>query len=64
MLRRLIGHLLSCKNASRLISRMQDEELSALRRWMLRMHLRACDGCTHFKAQLAFVREAMQRYRS
>lgn len=64
MLRRLIGHLLSCKHASRLISRMQDEELSAIRRWMLRMHLRACDGCTRFKAQLAFVREAMQRYHS
>lgn len=64
MLRRLIGHMLSCKDASRLISRMQDEELSTLRRWMLRMHLRACDGCTRFKAQLAFVREAMQRYRS
>ena len=64
MLRRLIGHMLSCKDASRLISRMQDEELSALRRWMLQMHLRACDGCTRFKAQLAFVREAMQRYRS
>jgi len=64
MLRRLIGHLLSCKDASRVISRMQDEDLSALRRWMLRMHLRACDGCTRFKAQLAFVREAMQRYRS
>jgi hypothetical protein len=64
MLRRLIGHLLSCKDASRLISRMQDEELSAIRRWMLGMHLRACDGCTRFKVQLAFVREAMQRYRS
>lgn len=64
MLRRLIGHMLSCKDASRLISRMQDEELSTLRRWMLRMHLRACDGCTRFRAQLAFVREAMQRYRS
>ena len=56
--------MLSCKRASRLISRMQDEEISPLRRWMLRMHLRACDGCTRFKAQLTFLREAMQRYRA
>ena len=64
MLPRWIGHVLSCKNASRLISRMQDEELPAPRRWMLRMHLRACDGCTRFKSHLTFLREAMQRYRS
>ncbi|MEP7061129.1 MAG: zf-HC2 domain-containing protein [Betaproteobacteria bacterium] len=56
--------MLSCKDASRLISRMQDQELTAFRRWMLSMHLRACDGCTRFKAQVAFLREAMQRYRS
>jgi putative zinc finger protein len=64
MLPRWIGHILSCKEASRLISRLQDEELPAYRRWMLRMHLRACDGCTRFKAHVAFLREAMQRYRS
>ncbi|MEO8848814.1 MAG: zf-HC2 domain-containing protein [Casimicrobiaceae bacterium] len=60
----LVGHMLSCKQASRLISRMQDSDVPPLRRWMLRMHLRACDGCTRFKAQLAFLRAAMQRYRS
>ena len=59
-----MGHMLSCKEASRLISRAQDEELAPLRRFMLKMHLRACDGCTRFKAQLAFLREAMQRYRA
>jgi hypothetical protein len=56
--------MLSCKEASRLVSRMQDEDLPPLRRFMLKMHLRACDGCTRFKAQLAFLREAMQRYRA
>jgi hypothetical protein len=61
---RWIGHVLSCKDASRLISRMQDEELAAPRRWMLRMHLRACDGCTRFNAHITLLREAMQRYRS
>jgi hypothetical protein len=43
---------------------MQDEELPAIRRWMLRMHLHACDGCTRFNAQVKFLREAMRRYRS
>jgi Putative zinc-finger len=64
MLLRQIGHMLSCKEASRLISRMEDSELPPLQRWLLRMHLAACDGCTRFKAQVAFLREAMQRYRT
>ncbi|MEO6749561.1 MAG: hypothetical protein ABI294_08230 [Casimicrobiaceae bacterium] len=59
-----MGHMLSCKRASRLISQMQDATIPAWKRWLLRLHLRACDGCTRFKAQLAFLREAMQRYRS
>ncbi|HXU53445.1 MAG TPA: zf-HC2 domain-containing protein [Casimicrobiaceae bacterium] len=59
-----LGHMLSCREASRLLSRMQDEELPPLRRFMLKMHLTACDGCTRFKAQLEFLREAMQRYRA
>jgi anti-sigma factor RsiW len=56
--------MLSCKEASRLVSRMQDGELPPLRRLMLNMHLAACAGCTRFKAQLAFLRAAMQRYRA
>jgi hypothetical protein len=43
---------------------MQDEKLPAHERWMLRMHLRACDGCTRFKTQVAFLRSVMQQYRS
>jgi hypothetical protein len=64
MLSHMIGHMLSCKDASRLISRMQDETLSPFKRWMLRLHLSACDGCTRFKAQLAILGDAMRRYRS
>jgi putative zinc finger protein len=64
MLLRWIGHLLSCKDASRLISQGEDRALSGFERWMLRMHLRACDACTRFAAQLRFLRAALQRYRS
>lgn len=59
-----IGHMLSCKHASRLLSRAQDTELVAPLRWLLRLHLAACDGCTRFKSQLQVLREAMQRYRT
>jgi hypothetical protein len=55
--------MLSCKHASRLISRAQDEALPAWSRGLLRLHLAACDGCTRFKAQVLVLRHAMQRYR-
>ncbi len=61
---RWIGHMLSCKHASRFISQMQDADIPPLKRWLLKLHLRACDGCTRFKAQVTFLRAAMQRYRS
>jgi hypothetical protein len=64
MLLSRIGHLLSCKRASRLISLEQDAGLSALKGWLLRLHLAACDGCTRFNTQMQVLREAMRRYRS
>ncbi len=59
-----VGHVISCKEASRLISRAQDDPLPPLRHLLLRLHLAACDKCTRFKAQLEILREAMLRYRS
>jgi hypothetical protein len=64
MLLSRIGHMLSCKQASRLISREQDAGLPALKGWLLRLHLAACDGCTRFNTQMRVLREAMRRYRS
>ena len=64
MLRHLFGHLLMCKEATRLISRSQDAELTGLQRWRLRMHLRICDLCTRFDAQMRVLREAARRYRA
>ena len=64
MLRRALGHLLMCKEATRLISRSQDAELSRFQAWRLRLHLAACDLCTRFDAQMRLLREAARRYRT
>jgi hypothetical protein len=63
MIRRALGHLLSCKDASRLLSRTQEAPLNSWQRFWLSMHLAACDACTKFEAQMRFVRRAMRRYR-
>ena len=55
---------MACKEATRLLSRLQDERLSLAERCKLRLHLLACEACTRFEHQLELVREAMRRYRS
>ena len=59
-----LGHLLSCKEATRVVSQAQERTLSAFERWKLRMHLAVCDKCTRFERQIRFMREALRRYRS
>ena len=58
-----MGPLIPCKDASRLISQMQDQRLSRRKRWLVWLHLLFCDACRHFERQLAVLREAMLRYR-
>jgi hypothetical protein len=59
-----MGPLISCKEASRLLSQMQDGDLP-LRRWLrIRLHLLWCDACKRFEEQLRFMHRAMERYRS
>ncbi|HYT98325.1 MAG TPA: zf-HC2 domain-containing protein [Casimicrobiaceae bacterium] len=60
----ILGHLLSCKDATRVVSQGQDRPLSAFERWKLRMHLAVCEKCTRFERQLRFMREALRKYRS
>jgi hypothetical protein len=59
----LIGHLVSCKNASRLISQRRERELTATERWKLKWHLAVCAMCLAFEKQLRILAEAMRRYR-
>jgi hypothetical protein len=61
--KQLIGHLVSCKNASRLISQMRERELTAVERWKLKWHLAVCTMCMAFEKQMRILGEAMRRYR-
>ena len=44
-----IRHILSCKDATRLLSQAQERPLSSFRRWRLKLHLMTCDACTRFE---------------
>ena len=53
--------ILSCKEASRLVSEGLDRRLPFGARVALRVHLAICDGCTNFKRQMDFLRKAVAR---
>ena len=55
--------MLSCRDASQLLSQAQERRLNWHERLLLRLHLVLCDGCRNFRSQLAIMREAMRRYR-
>jgi len=57
-----LGWLISCKEASRLLSQMQDGRLPLRRQLGVRLHLLFCDACTRFAAQLNLLRALMRRY--
>ena len=57
-----MGRLISCKDASRLISQMQDGDLPFGQRLRVRVHLLFCDACTQFERQVRYLREVMRRY--
>jgi hypothetical protein len=58
-----VGLLISCKDASRLISQLQDADLPLRQRVRVRVHLLFCDACTRFERHLEILHAAMQRYR-
>ena len=53
----------TCKEVSELLSQSQERALGPAERLSVRLHLLVCRGCSNFRAQLAFMREAMRRYR-
>jgi len=56
--------MLSCKEASRLISQSLDRQLTMRERLSLRFHLLLCDMCTTFRRQLGLIRVAVRRYKT
>jgi len=53
--------MLSCKEATQLVSQGLDRRLGFAERVALRLHLLICNGCTEFRKQTAFLRQAMKR---
>ena len=53
---------LTCKEASWLVSRGQDEPLNFGQRTALRLHLLICSACSRAKAQFAFLGRAAGGY--
>jgi len=62
--RHAIGHLLSCKDVSRLLSQAEERPIAGWQRVRVQWHLAVCSMCRSFERQLALMREAMRRYRS
>ncbi len=54
--------MLSCKEVTHLLSEGQDRKLTISEKVHLEMHLAMCRGCTNFKSQMSFLREACKRY--
>jgi hypothetical protein len=64
MIRKAMGHLISCKEVSRLVSLQEDLQLPPWQRWRLRLHLSICVACARFESQIRFLRTAMRSYRA
>jgi hypothetical protein len=58
-----LTHLVTCREASRLLSQRLDRPLPFGERVKLRLHLLACDACAGLDRQFALLRAAMRRYR-
>lgn len=53
--------MLTCKDASHLVSHGQDRALSFRERWGLRFHLWMCGNCRRFERQIALMRRLLRQ---
>lgn len=54
--------MISCKEASELISQSLDRRLSFAERVRIRIHLLVCQACTQYGKQLSFLHIAASRF--
>jgi hypothetical protein len=54
--------MLSCKDATRLMSEAQDRKLGLAERLQLDMHLVICKGCRNFNEQMIFLRRVCRAW--
>lgn len=50
--------MLSCKDATELMSQRQDQPLGLMAQIRLQLHLAMCVGCRRFDQQMNFLRQA------
>lgn len=53
--------MLTCKDATQLMSQQMDGKLSVMNRISLGFHLLICQGCRNFEEQIRFMRKAVTR---
>jgi hypothetical protein len=54
--------MISCREATRLISESLDRRLTLRERISLRVHLFVCKICTRYRQQVLFIRETLRLY--
>ena len=54
--------MLTCKEATRVMSEAQDRPLAVGERLQLEMHLAICRGCRNYRQQIDFLRGACRRW--
>jgi predicted anti-sigma-YlaC factor YlaD len=53
--------MMSCKQATHLLSQQLDRKLTKRETMSLNFHLMMCSGCTNFRENMAFLRKACER---
>lgn len=56
--------MITCKQASQMISQSLDKPLSRAERLQLKLHLFICNACTRFNRQLHLLSNVVKRMRS
>ncbi|NJD36315.1 MAG: zf-HC2 domain-containing protein [Betaproteobacteria bacterium] len=56
--------MLSCQEATQLMSQEQDRSLTLAERLGLRLHVLICTGCSNYRRQMGILRAACRRFGS
>lgn len=54
----------NCREVTRLVLAGEDRRLSWFERLILRSHLKVCQACPRFVAQVALMRQGLSRWRA
>lgn len=61
LLSKIIFRIVECEAVMKLLSRAMDERLGFWHRMAVRLHCWCCPGCSTYRMQLPFLREALRR---